>query len=189
MCLSLLSDYFQSSHRFTANKRKRRVLRTSLNFLNIQERVMTSTPHFTKVRSGLRCCGQAALKHRMQAGLKCCPGLGLLIVSSVLAKSAGCDSRPLSVTRWPLGLACSPLTCPITASTISLSLASLSPQSLRSKNEDQRLSVKEEECGLTISDCGLTSIGSGCWLWFVEFWSRLSPRLTQWQTFTSSVSN
>lgn len=42
---------------------------------------------------------KAALKHRMREGLKNCPGLELLIVSSVLAKSAGCDSRPLSVTR------------------------------------------------------------------------------------------
>ncbi|KAK5909971.1 hypothetical protein CesoFtcFv8_003852 [Champsocephalus esox] len=31
----------------------------------------------------------------MQAVLKNCPGLGLLIVSSVSTKSAGCDSRPL----------------------------------------------------------------------------------------------
>lgn len=68
-----------------------------------------------EVSWGLRRCG------KLQAGLKNCPGLGLLIVSSVLAKSAGCDSRPLSVARWPLDLASSPLTCPITASTVSLS--------------------------------------------------------------------
>lgn len=102
---------------------KRRVHHIPFNFWNTQEQpwphLLTSAKR--RVRSGLRCCGRAALKHRMQAGLKCCPGLGLLIVSSVLAKSAGCDSRPLSVTRWPLGLAFSPLTCPITASTISLS--------------------------------------------------------------------
>lgn len=112
---------------------------------------------------------KAALKHRMQTGLKNCPGLGLLIVSSVLAKSAGCDSRPLSVTRWPLGLASSPLTCPITASTVSLSSPRSHLKVFAGKNEDQRLGVKEERCRLTISDCGLTSLGSGvltsvCWV-------------------------
>lgn len=70
------------------------------------------------------------------------PGLGLLIVSSVSSKSAGCDSRRLRVTCWPLGLASSPLTCPITSSTIRISaLALFSPQSLCSRNEDQRLRV------------------------------------------------
>lgn len=149
---------------------KRRVHHIPFNFWNTQEQpwphLLTSAKR--RVRSGLRCCGRAALKHRMQAGLKCCPGLGLLIVSSVLAKSAGCDSRPLSVTRWPLGILSTHL--PYHRLHHISILASLSPQSLRSENEDQRLSVKEEECRLTIPGCGLASIGSGCWLWFVGFW-------------------
>lgn len=57
-------------------------------------------------------------ERRMQAGLESCPGILVLIVSSVWAKSAGCDSRPLASTHWPLGLASTPLTCPSRTSTI-----------------------------------------------------------------------
>lgn len=78
-------------------------------------------------------------------------------------------AAPLSVARWPLDLASSPLTCPITASTVSL----CSPHShLNVFAASMRISalVSKRRHKLTISDCGLTSVGSGCWLQFVGFW-------------------
>lgn len=145
----------------------------SFNIARIREhsRLVASPPCCSKGKGefSLLMLWKAALKHRMRAGLKSCPGLGLLIVSSVLAKSAGCDSRPLSVTRLTTGFGILSAHLPYHRLHRISILASHSPQSLCSKNEDQRLGVKEEECRLTVSDCGLTSVGSGCWLRFVGF--------------------
>lgn len=90
-------------------------------------------------------------------------------------------SRMWQPVHWPLGLASSPLTCPISVSSVSLSGTY---SHLRGSTTGMRInaSVSKTKRRLTISDCGLTTLSSGCCLHFVAFDN--PPCLTKWHRFT-----
>lgn len=122
-------------------------------FILKYQKFEASSPPYYKA---LRCCGKLT-SNRLQARLKNCPGLGLLIVSSVLAKSAGCDSRPLScyLLTTGLGILSShlPYHClhryhyPSPHSHLSVSL--------NAARMRINASVSKKRCKLTTSDCRL----------------------------------
>lgn len=146
--------------------------------LKYQKIEASSPPYYTS----LRCCGKLT-SNRLQARLKNCPGLGLLIVSSVLARSAGCDSCPLSryLLTTGLGILSSHLPYhrlhhyhyPLPHSHLSVSL-----NAARMKISP---SVSKKRCKLTTSEVFVL----GAELQFVGF----LIILTKWQTFTLNISD
>lgn len=94
----------------------------------------------------------------------------LLIVSSVLAKSAGCDSRPLSWYLLTTGLGILSSHLPYHRLHHYHYLSLHSHLNVFAAGMRISTSVSKKRCKLTTTDCRLTSVGSGCWLWFVSFW-------------------
>lgn len=122
-----------------------------------------------KVSSDVRCCEKLPSNTSCRQGWRTVRALGCWLSHLSWLSQQDVTAAPLSVARWPLDLASSPLTCPITASTVSL----CSPHShLNVFAASMRISalVSKRRHKLTISDCGLTSVGSGCWLQLVGFW-------------------
>lgn len=122
-----------------------------------------------KVRSALRCCEKLHSCTSCRTGCRTV-GLGPLIVSSVLAKSAGCDSRPLSWYLLTTGLGILSSHLPYHRLHHYHYLSLHSHLNVFAAGMRISASVSKKRCKLTTTDCRLSSVGSGCWLRFVSFW-------------------
>lgn len=136
---------------------------------HLQKRCLHLPAETWKVSSALRCCEKlhSCLSCRMRWRTD---GLGLLIVSSVFAKSAGCDSRPLSWYLLTTGLGMLSSHLPYHRLHHYHYLSLHSHLNVFAAGTRISASVSKMRCKLTTTDCRLTSVGSGCWLRFVSFW-------------------
>lgn len=166
--LNIILATIWDCHRFPTRQHYVYVLKFNINYRKVSppSRCQTWT-----ISSALRCCE----KLRSCSCVRCrmrwrTVGLELLIVSSVLAKSAGCDSRPLSwyLLTTGLGIFSSHLPYHHLHHDHYLSLHS----HLNVFEAGMRISasVSTKRWKLTTTDCRLTSVGSRCWLRFVSFW-------------------
>lgn len=135
-----------------------------------------------RASSALRCCEKPRSCRSCRTRWRTV-GLGLLIVSSVLAKSAGRDSPPallVPADHWTWHPLLSPALSPPPPRAPSLASPAISVQ----QEWGFSASVSKKRRKLTTTDCRLTSVGSGLltsvW-WFLIM-------LTTWQTVTLNVS-
>lgn len=128
-----------------------------------------ASPPKRKVRACLGCCGKLSSNTECRKSWRAvrASGCWLSHLSWLSQQDVTAALSLLPADHW----AWHPLHSPAPSPPSPLStLASLSPQRVCSRNEDQHLGVKDKGCWLTISDGGLTRIRSGCWLQFVSFW-------------------
>lgn len=136
--------------------------------LQESENVPERRPHF-HIAAALRCCGKLPSNTGCRQGWRTVRALGCWLshLSWLSQQDVTAALSLLPADHWAWHPLRSPALSP--PPPYLYPRLALTSKSLQGKNEDQRLGVKEERCRLTISDCGLTSLGSGvltsvCWV-------------------------